>query len=78
MMKNVTIYTTPACPFCVQAKRFMQERDLSYTEHNVKEDLEKRHEMVEVSGQMGVPVIVVGEQVLIGFNPEKLGKALEE
>ena len=75
---SVTIYTTPTCPFCEQAKKFMRERGVSYTEHDVMEDLKKRDEMVELSGQMGVPVIVMGEQVLIGFNPEELGRALED
>ena len=77
-MTNVTIYTTPTCPFCVQAKKYMKDRGVQYTEYNVMEDIEKRNEMVELSGQMGVPVLVVGEEVLIGFNPAVLGKLLED
>lgn len=74
--KDVTIYSTPTCHFCDQAKAFFKEHDIEYTEHNVAEDTEKRAEMMEKSGQMGVPVIIVGDEVLVGFDEEKLSAAL--
>ncbi len=77
MSSKTVIYTTPACPFCHQAKSFLQERGIKYIEHDVMEDVERREEMVELSGQMGVPVIVIGNKVLTGFNPMELGKALD-
>lgn len=75
-MKEITIYSTPTCHFCQMTKEFLAERNIPYTEHNVAEDLAKRQEMVEKSGQMGVPVIFVGETMLIGFDKEKLSEAL--
>lgn len=69
---EVTIYSTPTCHFCQAAKAFFKENDVAYTEHNVAEDAEKRQEMLEKSGQMGVPVIVVGEELIVGFDESKL------
>lgn len=66
--KKVVIYSTPVCVYCDKAKDFFKENNISYTEYNVKEDLDKRKEMVEISGQMGVPVITIGNDVLTGFD----------
>jgi len=73
-MKNVTIYSTPTCHFCHLAKDFFKANNVAYTEHNVASDLEKRKEMMEISGQMGVPVIVVDDTFTIGFNKTELAK----
>ncbi|MDP2704349.1 MAG: glutaredoxin family protein [bacterium] len=75
-MPNVTIYTTPSCVYCKIAKEFFRENNIKYTELNVVEDDEAREEMVEKSGQMGVPVIMVGDQVIIGFDEDKVSEAL--
>ncbi|KND50503.1 MAG: glutaredoxin-like protein, YruB-family [Parcubacteria bacterium C7867-007] len=72
MEKNITIYSTPTCHFCQMAKEFLTEHSIPYTEHNVASDLEKRQEMIEKSGQMGVPVIMVGDDLIVGFDKEKL------
>ncbi|MFQ5540844.1 MAG: glutaredoxin family protein [Candidatus Paceibacteria bacterium] len=76
-MQNVTIYTTPNCSFCKTAKAFFKEHDIAYTEHNVADDREKAQEMIAVSGQMGVPVIVIGKEVVIGFNEPRLRELLD-
>ena len=75
-MKNVTIYSTPTCHFCHMAKDFFKEKNVAYTEYNVASDLEKRREMVEKSGQMGVPVIVIGDEIIVGFNKPKVAQLL--
>ena len=75
-MKDVTVYSTPSCTFCVMAKDFFKANDVKFTEHNVAEDLEKREEMVERSGQMGVPVIFIGEDMIIGFDETKVKELL--
>lgn len=75
-MKEVTIYSTPTCHFCHAAKEFFQANNIAFTDHNVATDLEKRKEMVERSGQMGVPVIVVGSDVVVGFNEARLRETL--
>ncbi len=76
MDKNVTIYSTPTCHFCQMSKEFFTANGVTYTEHNVASDLEKRQEMIKKSGQMGVPVIFVGEEMIVGFDKEKLSSLL--
>lgn len=76
MDKTVTIYSTPTCHFCNMAKDFFKEKGVQYTEHNVASDLEKRQEMIQKSGQMGVPVIFVGDEMIIGFDQEKIASTL--
>ena len=96
-MKNVVIYSTPTCHFCQMTKEFLKENNIEYTDYDVSTDAEKRQEMIEKSGQMGVPVIFVGDpsnpslrepegsseprtagqaEMMIGFDKEKLSKAL--
>ena len=72
MDKNITIYSTPTCHFCQMAKDFLKEKGIGYTEFNVASDLEKRQEMIQKSGQMGVPVIFVGDELIVGFDKERL------
>lgn len=67
-MKKVIIYSTAACMYCKLAKDFFNEHNVKYEEFDVGNDLEKRREMVEKSEQMGVPVIQVGEEIIVGFN----------
>ena len=74
--KTVEIYSTPTCHFCEAAKNFFNENGVNYTEYNVQEDQEKAREMVERSGQMGVPVIFVGEEMVIGFDEARLKELL--
>lgn len=66
--KSVTIYSTPTCHFCQMAKEFFKENDIQYTEYNVLTDLAKRQEMIDKSGQLGVPVIVIGDEIVVGFD----------
>jgi glutaredoxin 3 len=72
MDKNITIYSTPTCHFCHMAKDFLRENGVAYTDYDVQNDLPKRQEMIEKSGQMGVPVIFVGDEMMVGFDKEKL------
>lgn len=76
MDKTVTIYSTPTCHFCQMAKEFFTQNNVSYTEHNVASDMEKRQEMIDKSGQMGVPVILIGDEIIVGFDKEKLSAAV--
>lgn len=77
-MKTVKIYTTAACMYCKMAKEFFKEKGVSYEEYNVGTDVEKRKEMLDISGQMGVPVIMVeGEaEPIVGFDKPRLVHAL--
>lgn len=75
-MKQVTIYTTPTCGYCKMAKDFFTANGVEYAEYNVATDLEKRKEMIEKSGQMGVPVIYVDDEMTIGFDKPRLSSLL--
>ena len=74
--KEVIIYSTPSCHFCHMAKDYFKENNVAYTEYDVASDLEKRREMVTKSGQMGVPVIIIGEELTVGFNQPKVAQML--
>lgn len=74
--KTVEIYSTPTCHFCQMAKEFFAENDIQYTNHDVSKDLAMRQKMFEITQQMGVPVIVIGDDVVIGFDKEKLVELL--
>ncbi|MFA5840790.1 MAG: Uxx-star family glutaredoxin-like (seleno)protein [Candidatus Paceibacterota bacterium] len=75
-MQNVTIYSTPTCHYCHMAKDFFTANSIVYTEYDVASDLEKRKEMMEKSGQMGVPVIVIGDELTVGFDKPKIAQLL--
>lgn len=75
-MKQVTIYTTPTCGYCKQAKAFFQEHDISYSEKDVSEDQAAQQEMIEKSGQRGVPVMVIGDEIIVGFDQPKVAEML--
>ena len=72
MENKVEIYSTPTCPYCNMAKDYLKEKGVDYTEYNVADDQAKAQEMVEKSGQMGVPVIVVNGELMVGFQKEKM------
>lgn len=74
--KSVTIYSTPSCHFCNLAKEFFKKNDVAYTEINVAADKEKAREMVAKTKQMGVPVIEIDSETIIGFDEERLKTSL--
>jgi glutaredoxin-like YruB-family protein len=75
-MAKVTIYTTPTCGYCELAKDFFKENGVEYEEFDVAADEEKRNEMIQKSGQMGVPVIYVDNEMTVGFDKAKLTELL--
>lgn len=75
-MHNVTIYTTPSCHFCHAAKEFFAENKVAYTEHDVASDMDKRSEMIDMTGQMGVPVIRIDDDIIVGFDEDKIKELL--
>ncbi len=76
-MKKVTIYSTPTCHFCNMAKEYFKANNVAYEAFDVSVDPEKRREMMDKSGQLGVPVILIDDNVVIGFNKPKLAKLLD-
>ncbi len=74
---KVKIYSTPTCPYCKAAKEFFKENNIEYEDIDVSKDQSKAQEMIEKSGQMGVPVIDIDGQIIVGFDREALKKALK-
>lgn len=73
---EIKIYTTPTCGYCQMAKKYLSERGIHYVEHDVSRDKQAADEMVNLTGQMGVPVIVVDGQVVVGFDRPRLDQLL--
>lgn len=73
---SVIIYTTPSCGYCKQAKVYFEEKGVEFSEIDVARDREKAKEMVEKSGQMGVPVLEINGKILVGFDPAAIDSAL--
>ena len=74
---KVKVYSTPTCPYCHMAKAFLRQNKVAFEDIDVSKDREKAKEMVEKSGQMGVPVIEVGSKLIVGFDKEALKKLLK-
>lgn len=75
-MHTVAIYTTPTCHFCQMAKAFFKEQNIAYEEYDVAADPAKRQEMIDYTGQLGVPVIRIDDNLIIGFNQPKVRELL--
>ena len=72
----IKVYTTDACPWCDKVKNYLKSQNLEYTELNVQDDMEAREEMVKKSRQMGVPVLDINDNIIIGFDKPAILKAL--
>ena len=77
MAKKVAIYSTPWCVYCKMAKKYFADNKIEYTEHDVAEDIKARDEMVKKTGQMGVPVIDIDGQIVVGFDRNKIVELLK-
>ena len=73
----VKIYTTNFCPYCEMAKEFLKENNVEFEEINVENDHKAAQEMVEKSGQMGVPVIDINGEIIVGFNRKRIKEVLK-
>ena len=73
----VKIYTTPTCSWCKKTKEWLKEHKVKYEEMDVGKDKEKAKEMMEKSGQMGVPVLDIDGTIIVGYDVDKIKKALK-
>ncbi len=76
-MAEVTVYTSNTCPYCTLAKNYLTEKGIEYIEKNVQTDKEARKELMSM-GHMGVPVLIVNGQEVVGFDKEKIDELLKE
>ena len=73
---DVKIYTTPTCPWCKKTKEFLKENNVDFENIDVSSDKEAQKEMIDKSGQMGVPVIDIDGTIITGFDKEKIMELL--
>ncbi|UCD15368.1 MAG: thioredoxin family protein [Candidatus Omnitrophota bacterium] len=73
---EVKVYSTPTCPYCKMLKQYLDSKSITYQNFDVSVDNEALDQMVKVSGQMGVPVIVVGDEVIVGFEKARIDSLL--
>jgi len=72
----IKIYSTPGCPYCFTLKEFLKQNNIEFEDIDVSKDEKALKEMVEKSGQMGVPVVEIDGQIVVGFDKEKISKIL--
>lgn len=72
----VTIYSTPTCPYCHMVKNYLKSKNIDFNDFNVAEDQEKAKEMMEKTGQMGVPVVEIDDHIIIGFDKPEIDRLL--
>ncbi|HAU07511.1 MAG: NrdH-redoxin [Candidatus Yanofskybacteria bacterium RIFOXYD1_FULL_44_17] len=75
-MAKIKIYSTPSCAYCHMAKEYFKSKGLEYEEFDVMSDIVKRQEMIDKTGQMGVPVIDIDNKLIIGFDRSKIDEML--
>lgn len=76
MGKQVIIYSTPTCVYCRMAKDWLRDKGIEYTEFDLSVDAVKRDEVIKKTGQMGVPVIEIGGEFIVGFDRKKISQLL--
>ena len=74
--KNITVYSTSTWPWCYRAKEYLSQKGVKFQEYDVGKDREKAREMIQKSGQMSVPVIMINDQIVLGFNQAKIDELL--
>jgi len=75
-LKKVKIYSTPTCPWCMRAKQFLKENNIDFVDYDVSSDEEAAEEMIRISGQMGVPVLDIEGEIIVGFAKERIKQTL--
>ena len=73
---HIKIYSTPTCPYCHMLKEYLDEKGFAYEDVNVAQDLAARKDMIEKSGQMGVPVSDIDGEIVVGFAKDRVNELL--
>lgn len=76
-MKKVIVYSTPTCIYCQMLKDWLKKNNIPFTGHDLSQDAERREEVIKKTGQMGVPVIEIDDEIIIGFDKKRLSELLE-
>jgi glutaredoxin-like YruB-family protein len=75
-MPEVKVYSTPTCPYCIRAKEYLKQKNINFQDTDVSSDRTSLEEMVKLTGQMGVPVIIIDANIVIGFDRAKINSLL--
>ena len=75
-MRKVRIFSTPSCPYCLTLKEYLKEHDINFEDLDVSQDKNALDELVEKSGQLGVPVVDIDGEIIVGFDKEKINQLL--
>lgn len=75
-IKKVRVFSTATCPYCVTLKEFLKANNVEFEDIDVSQDMEAQKDMVERSGQMGVPVVDIDGEMVVGFDRERISKLL--
>jgi glutaredoxin-like YruB-family protein len=76
MDKKVKIYSTPTCPYCIRAKQFLKDNNITFEDTDVATNQSATEEMIKISGQMGVPVLDIDGEIIVGFDKERIKQVL--
>ena len=74
MAKQILIYSTPTCPYCKMTKEYLDEHNIPYTDFDVSADTKRAEEMIQKSGQMGVPVLDIDGEIIVGFEQKRIAQ----
>jgi len=77
MYKNIKVYSTPTCPYCIRGKQFLKDNNIQFEDIDVTSDTAKAQEMIKKTGQMGVPVFDIDGEIIVGFDKTRLKELLE-
>ena len=77
MGKIVKVYSTPTCPFCVRVKQYLKDNNIQFEDIDVSENPDMAEKMIQRSGQMGVPVVEIDDDIIVGFDKERIKEALK-
>ncbi|MCK9432258.1 MAG: glutaredoxin family protein [Candidatus Omnitrophica bacterium] len=76
MAKNVKVYSTSTCPWCIRVKQFLKDNNIEFENFDVSQDRAAADEMMNKTGQMGVPVLDIEGEIIVGFDQERIKAAL--
>lgn len=76
MDKKVKIYSTPSCPYCIKAKQFLKENNINFEDIDITQNQARAEEMIQKTGQIGVPVLDIDGEIIVGFNKAAISKSL--
>ena len=75
---NITVFSTPTCPWCTRVKEYLNYKEVKFKEVNVAEDRDGAMEMIRKSGQRGVPVIDIDSNIVVGFNQSEIDRLISK